>query len=102
MATDEQFRQQVDILIRVLPSVAEENVFALKGGTAITLFVRDLPRLPGSFKSVPAFSPIAGIADHREVEYADPFELCGQLSACSFHGVQIRQIRGQTRTRSSV
>lgn len=45
MATDERFRQQVDLLIRVLPSVAEENVFALKGGTAINLFVRDLPRL---------------------------------------------------------
>lgn len=45
MATDERFRQQVDLLIRVLPSVAEENLFALKGGTAINLFVRDLPRL---------------------------------------------------------
>lgn len=45
MTTDERFRQQVDLLIRVLPSVAEENVFALKGGTAINLFVRDLPRL---------------------------------------------------------
>lgn len=31
MATDERFRQQVDLLIRLLPSVAEENVFALKG-----------------------------------------------------------------------
>lgn len=45
MAIDERFRQQVDLLIRVVPSVAEENVFALKGGTAINLFVRDLPRL---------------------------------------------------------
>ena len=45
MAINERFRQQVDLLIRVLPSVAEENVFALKGGTAINLFVRDLPRL---------------------------------------------------------
>lgn len=45
MAIEERFRQQVDLLIRVLPSVAEENAFALKGGTAINLFVRDLPRL---------------------------------------------------------
>jgi len=29
----------------VLPLVAEERCFALKGGTAINLFVRDLPRL---------------------------------------------------------
>ena len=47
-----------------------------------------------SFESVPALSRIAGIADLREAEYADPFEICVQLGACSFHGVQIRQIRG--------
>jgi predicted nucleotidyltransferase component of viral defense system len=29
----------------VMPAVAEENCFALKGGTAINLFIRDLPRL---------------------------------------------------------
>lgn len=28
-----------------MPSVAEEPVFAIKGGTAINLFIRDLPRL---------------------------------------------------------
>ncbi len=31
--------------MRLLPHVAEEKVFALKGGTAINLFYRDLPRL---------------------------------------------------------
>ncbi|SDF60793.1 Nucleotidyl transferase AbiEii toxin, Type IV TA system [Celeribacter baekdonensis] len=45
MAIEERFRQQVDLLVRVLPSVSREEVFALKGGTAINLFVRDLPRL---------------------------------------------------------
>jgi predicted nucleotidyltransferase component of viral defense system len=45
MAFLESYRQQVALLIRVLPLVAEENVFALKGGTAINLFVRDMPRL---------------------------------------------------------
>ena len=45
MAIDERYRQQVELLVRTLPSVASENVFALKGGTAINLFVRDLPRL---------------------------------------------------------
>ena len=39
------YRQQVDLLLQVLPHVAKENVFALKGGTAINLFVRDMPRL---------------------------------------------------------
>ena len=36
---------QVQLLVRILPIVAEETVFALKGGTAINLFYRDLPRL---------------------------------------------------------
>lgn len=45
MAIDERYRQQVELLVRTLPSIADETVFALKGGTAINLFVRDLPRL---------------------------------------------------------
>jgi predicted nucleotidyltransferase component of viral defense system len=39
------YRRQVTLLIRLLPLVAEEKCFALKGGTAINLFVRDMPRL---------------------------------------------------------
>lgn len=32
-------------MLRVIPHVAAESCFALKGGTAINLFVRDMPRL---------------------------------------------------------
>ena len=39
MPASEAHRAQVSLLVRVLPLVAEENVFALKGGTAINLFV---------------------------------------------------------------
>lgn len=45
MAFLEHYRRQVALLLRVLPVVAEEPDFALKGGTAINLFVRDMPRL---------------------------------------------------------
>ena len=45
MAADERYLRQVELLVRMLPFVAEERCFALKGGTAINLFVRDLPRL---------------------------------------------------------
>lgn len=41
----EEYAAQVALLVRVLPHVAKEAVFALKGGTAINLFYRDLPRL---------------------------------------------------------
>lgn len=45
MPVSEQYRKQVALLIRALPLVAQEECFALKGGTAINLFVRDMPRL---------------------------------------------------------
>ncbi len=41
----EDYEAQVALLVRLLPHVAKEKVFALKGGTAINLFYRDLPRL---------------------------------------------------------
>lgn len=41
----ETYRTQVDLLLQVLPHVAKEERFALKGGTAINLFVRNMPRL---------------------------------------------------------
>jgi predicted nucleotidyltransferase component of viral defense system len=39
------YRAQVDLLLQLLPYVAKEKIFALKGGTAINLFVREMPRL---------------------------------------------------------
>jgi predicted nucleotidyltransferase component of viral defense system len=45
MAFADAYRNQVALHIRALPSVAAEECFAMKGGTAINLFIRDLPRL---------------------------------------------------------
>lgn len=45
MPLSESYQRQVVLLLRVLPHVAVEDCFALKGGTAINLFVRDMPRL---------------------------------------------------------
>ncbi len=39
------YKKQVSLLLSVLPEVAKEPCFALHGGTAINLFVRDMPRL---------------------------------------------------------
>lgn len=41
----ERYRDQVRLLLDVLPLVMVEPMFALKGGTAINLFEWDLPRL---------------------------------------------------------
>ncbi|HET8924792.1 MAG TPA: nucleotidyl transferase AbiEii/AbiGii toxin family protein [Candidatus Acidoferrum sp.] len=45
MPVDESYRKQVSLLIKIVPLVAKEPVFALKGGTAINLFLRNMPRL---------------------------------------------------------
>jgi len=42
---DTVFFRQAELVLRVLPLVTQEEVFALKGGTAINFFLRDLPRL---------------------------------------------------------
>ena len=39
------YQKQVRLLLDVLPEVAKEDCFALHGGTAINLFVRNMPRL---------------------------------------------------------
>jgi predicted nucleotidyltransferase component of viral defense system len=39
------YYRQVQLLMQVLPFVAKQACFALKGGTAINLFVREFPRL---------------------------------------------------------
>jgi predicted nucleotidyltransferase component of viral defense system len=41
----EPYKKQLALLLAVLPEVAKENSVALHGGTAINLFVRDMPRL---------------------------------------------------------
>jgi predicted nucleotidyltransferase component of viral defense system len=42
---DTVFFRQAELLLRSLPLIHKEEVFGLKGGTAINFFVRDLPRL---------------------------------------------------------
>lgn len=44
MARD-AYAAQAALLVRLLPFITQEPVFALKGGTAVNLFHRDMPRL---------------------------------------------------------
>lgn len=38
------YAQKVELLLRLMPIIMEEGVFAVHGGTAINLFLKDLPR----------------------------------------------------------
>ena len=42
---NKSFLEQVRLMLQCLPIVMEDDAFALKGGTAINFFVRDMPRL---------------------------------------------------------
>lgn len=43
--TNATYKKQAELLLEILPEVAKEECFAMHGGTAINLFVRDMPRL---------------------------------------------------------
>jgi predicted nucleotidyltransferase component of viral defense system len=43
--TSEAYKKHVALLLNVIPEIAKEKNFALHGGTAINLFVRDMARL---------------------------------------------------------
>lgn len=38
------YNQKVDILLKIIPIITDEKCFAIHGGTAINLFVKNLPR----------------------------------------------------------
>ncbi|MCJ7448592.1 MAG: nucleotidyl transferase AbiEii/AbiGii toxin family protein [Bacteroidales bacterium] len=42
---NDSYKKQVSLLIRILPVIAREPDVALHGGTAINLFIREMPRL---------------------------------------------------------
>lgn len=45
MDRTDPFYRQAELVVRILPLVAKHEEFALKGGTAINFFLRDMPRL---------------------------------------------------------
>ena len=58
MDKQNQYYAQVQFLLQLIPYVAVHQWFALKGGTAINLFARDLPRLSVDIDLV--FLPMTG------------------------------------------
>ena len=42
---DTKYVDQIRLVLRCLPEISKQTCFALKGGTAINLFLRDLPRI---------------------------------------------------------
>ncbi len=69
MPLDDVYRKQAAMLVKIVPFVAAETSFALKGGTAINLFLRDMPRLSVDIDLT--YVPIAGRASSvKEIDAA--------------------------------
>lgn len=68
------YYKQVQLLMQVLPFVAKQECFALKGGTAINLFVREFPRLSVDIDVV--YLPMKGRDEALQ-------EICTALDAIS-------------------
>ena len=58
MPLSERYQRQAALLIAAMPFVAAEKDFALKGGTAINLFIRNMPRLSVDIDLT--YLPVAG------------------------------------------
>ncbi|PTQ11432.1 hypothetical protein CLG96_08270 [Sphingomonas oleivorans] len=73
----EVYSAQVTLLVRTIPEIAREQAFALKGGTAINLFVRDLPRLSVDIDLV--YLPIASRSESLAAIQAGFARIAGSI-----------------------
>jgi len=86
----ETYLAQVRLLMRLLPVVSTESAFALKGGTAINLFHRDMPRLSVDIDL--AYLPIEDRATSLKAIDAAFDRLTGQINR--FPGIGAQRISG--------
>ena len=61
------YAQKVELLLRLIPIVMDEGVFAIHGGTAINLFLKNLPRYSVDIDLT--YIPLAGNAHRSKLQY---------------------------------
>lgn len=89
MALSETYERQVALLIAVMPFVAAEKDFALKGGTAINLFLRDLPRLSVDIDLT--YLPVADRAQSLAA-IGSAMKRLGKTIAVGMHGARVTEV----------
>jgi len=85
--------KQAELVLRAIPHVAAETCFALKGGTAINLFVRDMPRL-----SVDIDLAYLPMDEPRETALKKISEALGRIAAAikkAIPGAKVQESRAQ-------
>lgn len=97
---DSIYFRQVELLLKVLPFISKDADFALKGGTAINFFVRDLPRLSVDIDLV--FLPLK---DRNETlsSITEKLRGIGELIRSQINGAEVfEQQRGGTESLSGL
>jgi predicted nucleotidyltransferase component of viral defense system len=90
---DSPYFKQAELMLRAIPHVAAEACFALKGGTAINLFVRDMPRL-----SVDIDLAYLPVDEPRETALKKMSDALGRVAASikkTITGVRVQESRAQ-------
>ena len=88
---DSPFFKQAELMLKTIPHVAAESCFALKGGTAINLFVRDMPRL-----SVDIDLAYLPVDEPRETALKKSSEALGRIAVQPTHSRR-RNVRPRPR-----
>jgi predicted nucleotidyltransferase component of viral defense system len=90
---DSPFFKQAELMLKTIPHVAAESCFALKGGTAINLFVRDMPRL-----SVDIDLAYLPVDEPRETALKKSGEALGRIAATikrTISGTRVQESRAR-------
>jgi predicted nucleotidyltransferase component of viral defense system len=90
---DSPFFKQAELMLKTIPHVATESCFALKGGTAINLFVRDMPRL-----SVDIDLAYLPVGEPRETALKKSSEALGRIAATikrTITGTRVQESRAR-------
>jgi predicted nucleotidyltransferase component of viral defense system len=90
---DSPYFKQAELMLRTIPHVAAETCFALKGGTAINLFVRDMPRL-----SVDIDLAYLPLDEPRETALKKMSDALGRIAASikkTISGARVQEGRAQ-------
>ncbi|TKI71245.1 nucleotidyl transferase AbiEii/AbiGii toxin family protein [Sulfurimonas crateris] len=86
------YYKQVQLLLEVLPYVSQEECFALKGGTAINMFVRDMPRLSVDIDLM--YLPVEDRQTSLQ-NIAESFERIAQTIESSMRGTKVYRLDQQ-------
>ena len=86
------YYKQVQLLLEVLPYVSQEECFALKGGTAINMFIRDMPRLSVDIDLM--YLPVEDRQTSLQ-NIAESFERIAQTIESSMRGTKVYRLDQQ-------